>query len=284
MVNKSSPQASKLASRQAESHPATPRTIPLFTRITDTRPADDIQRQIRALLASRRLSAGDRLPSERELAEQFGVSRNSVRQALRSLADSGLLEMKKGATGGAFVRNGGGQGVQSVLADLYAVGTIQPVHLTEVRLLIGVEVVRLACERATDDELDALAENVAQALQAARENDLERRTTLNLEFYRMLARMTRNPLLEILTDAVMAITLKFVQEFMRTSNTTVMPFRRRLMADLRARDVDAAVKCMRGHLLKLQKIYLAEFEARQRQQPDVNGANINASGLERPQH
>jgi DNA-binding FadR family transcriptional regulator len=284
MVNKSSPQASKLASRQAESHPAARRTLPLFSRITDTRPADDIQRQIRALLASRRLSAGDRLPSERELAEQFGVSRNSVRQALRSLADSGLLEMKKGATGGAFVRNDGGHGVQSVLTDLYAVGTIQPVHLTEVRLLIGVEVVRLACERATDDEIEALADNVAQALQAARENDLERRTTLNLEFYRMLARMTRNPLLEILTDAVMAITLKFVQEFMRTSNTTVMPFRRRLMADLRARDVDAAVKCMREHLLKLQKIYLAEFEARQKQQPDVNGANINASGLERPQH
>lgn len=237
---------------------------PLFQRVTDARPADDIHRQIRALLESQHLVAGDRLPSERELAEQFGVSRNSVRQALRSMADSGLLEIRKGATGGAFVRDDGGDAVRSVLTDLYSLGTIQPAHLTEVRVLIGVETVRLACERGTDEEIEDLAQNVAQATAAARAKDYALRTAINLEFYRKLARMTRNPLLEILTDSVTAITQRFVDEYMRTSNLSVMPFRQKLLVDLRARDAEAAAERMREHLLKLQKIYLAAGRRQQR--------------------
>ncbi|VTU30688.1 FadR/GntR family transcriptional regulator [Variovorax sp. PBL-E5] len=230
-----------------------------FKPVMGTRPADEIQAQIRALLASHRLKAGDRLPSERDLSEQFSVSRNSVRQALRSLVDSGLLEMKKGAAGGAFIRDGGGDAVLAGISDLYSLGTIQPEHLTEVRLLIGVEVVRLACQRCTPEEVDAIEQNVVLAEQAAKENDFARRTAINLEFHRMLARMTRNPLLITLTDAVTAITAKFVNEVGPTSNRSVMPLRRQLLGHLRAREADAAAQKMRNHLLRLQKIYLAQI-------------------------
>ncbi len=227
-------------------------------------PAEAIQAQIRKLLASQKLKTGDRLPTERELAEQFAVSRNTVRQAIRSLADGGLLEVKKGATGGAFIRGGGGDAVRAGMIDLYSLGTIQPSHLTEVRLLIGVEVVRLACERGSEEELLELEANVALADAAAKAGDAPRRTSINLEFYRILARMTQNPMLEIVTDAVMAITLRFVEDFMRTSNITVMPFRRELLKVLRVRDAEAASELMREHLLKLQKIYLDEVAVRQR--------------------
>src|SRR5439155_679889 len=127
-----------------------------FTPITGTSPATEIVAQIRDHLSSRRLKAGDRLPSERDLAAQFGVSRNSLRQALRSLVDSGLLQMKKGAAGGAFIRDGGGEAVATGLSDLYSLGTIRPEHLTEALILGGVEVVRLACARGTDEEIDRL--------------------------------------------------------------------------------------------------------------------------------
>jgi len=233
-----------------------------FKPVGAGRPADDIQAQVRKLISSHHLRPGDRLPTERALAEQFGVSRNSVRQAIRSLADSGLLEVKKGATGGAFIRNGGAAAVRASFVDMYALGAIQPSHLIETRLLIGVDIVRLACERCTDEDLDFLEANVQAAESAARAGNAPLRTELNVEFFRILARMTHNPLLEIVTDAVMAITLRFVDDFMRTSNATVMPFRRKLLADLRARDGQAAAEKMREHLLKLQKIYLAEVAAR----------------------
>jgi len=227
-----------------------------------TRPADAIQAQIRSLIGTHKLKAGDRLPSERVLSEQFAVSRNSVRQAIRSLADSGLLEVRKGASGGAFIRDGGGDAVRAGLADLYSLGAIQPMHLIEARLLIGVEVVRLACERGTDEQIEQLASNVQQAERAVEAGNVRQRTMVNLEFYRILARMTHNPLLEIITDAVMTMTLRFVEEFMRTSDATVMPFRRKLLAELRERDSQAASARMQKHLLELQKIYLAEVAAR----------------------
>lgn len=255
--------SSMATSSESSSTPAArkPRRV-AFKPVNSTRPAEAIQAQIRKLITSRKLKSGDRLPTERELSEQFAVSRNTVRQAIRSLADGGLLEVKKGATGGAFIRDGGAVAVRAGLVDLYSLGTIQPMHLTEARLLIGVEVVRLACERGSEEEMLELERNVEQADAAAKAGDAPRRTLLNLEFYRILARMTQNPLLEIVTDAVMTITLKFVEDFLRTSNITVMPFRRELLRILRRRDPDAAADLMRDHLLKLQKIYLDEVALR----------------------
>ncbi len=228
-----------------------------FRPVLGTRPADEIIAQIRARLAAQALAPGDRLPSERALAEQFRVSRNSVRQALRSLVELGLLEIRKGATGGAFVHEGGGEAVLSGLSDMYALGTISPEHLTEVRLLLGVEVARLACRRCTPGDLDALEANVALAEQAVRAGDVEGRTQINLEFHKLLARMTRNPILVTLTDAVAQITEQFVRQVGATSNRSVMPLRRRLLHHLRQRDAEAAALEMKSHLLNLQKLYLS---------------------------
>jgi DNA-binding FadR family transcriptional regulator len=228
-----------------------------FSPVVGKWPADEILAQIRAKLSRHALKAGDRLPSERELSEQFAVSRNSVRQALRSLAEMGLLDIRKGATGGAFVQEGGGGAVLSGLSDLYALGTIRPEHLTEVRVMLGVEVVKLACERCAAEEIDALEANVVLAERAAREHRSGERTELNLEFHRMLARMTRNPILVALTDAVVDVTRQFVNKIGPTSNRSVMPLRRKLLAHLRNRAAAEAAEDMRSHLIQLQKLYLA---------------------------
>jgi DNA-binding FadR family transcriptional regulator len=235
-----------------------------FKPVEGSRPADAIQSQIRNSIASRKLKSGDRLPTERDLAEQFAVSRNTVRQAIRSLADSGLLEVKKGATGGAFIRGGGAAAVRAGLDDLYSLGTIQPAHLIEARILVGVEVVNLACQRATDEDLAQLEDNVKLAEEAVAAGDVPRRTAINLDFYRILARMSHNPLLEIVTDAIVTITARFVEDYAHASNAVVMPFRRKLLEDLRLRNAEAATERMREHLLRLQKIYLAEVATRKR--------------------
>ncbi|MCL4183030.1 MAG: FCD domain-containing protein [Burkholderiaceae bacterium] len=224
--------------------------------MTGKQPATEIIEQVRALLRQRKLRAGDRLPPERELSTLFAVSRNSVRQALRSLQEQGLLEIRKGSAGGAFVSSNGGGTVETVLADLFSLGTIRPQDLTEVRVLIGTEVVRLACQRAGDGDLDELEANVAAAEQAVAQGDLARRTELNLEFHKLLGRMSCNALLIAVTDAVVAITRQFVSRIERTPNSYVMPFRRRLLRRLRARDIEGATGEMRRHLLRQEKLYL----------------------------
>lgn len=244
------------------SAPSTTTSQALFHPVTGPRPASEIIQQIRALIHSQQIGADDRLPSERELAEQFAVSRNSVRQALRSLEEQGLLVIRKGATGGAFIQGGGAGAVPTLMSDLFSLGAIRPQDLTEVRVLIGVEVVRLACQRGTDEEIDALEENVNAAVAAVKAGDLQLRTEFNLDFHRMLARMTGNSLLVAITDGVIATTKQFVEHFSRTPTSYVMPFRRRLLKLLRERDAEGAAAEMRRHLLQQQRLYLKAVATR----------------------
>ncbi len=222
--------------------------------------------QIRQYLADHTLKAGDRLPSERVLAEQFCVSRNTVRQASRSLVEAGLLDIRKGAAGGAFIHEGGGGAVLSGLSDLYSLGTIRPDNLTEVRVMLAVEVARRACERCTIDEIEELELNVAQANKAAKSEDFESRMQINLAFHKKLALMTRNPLLVALTDAVVGVTERFVRDIGPTPNRTVMPMRSKMLGHLRNRDADGAALEMKSYLLKLQALYLKTLAERAKQQ------------------
>ena len=231
-----------------------------FRPVAGKRAFEEIAEQIRSQLARQSLRVGDRLPAERQLAEQFHVSRNTLREALRSLEIAGLLELKKGATGGAFITQGGGGAAVAGLADLYHMGAIRPQHLTEARILIGTEVARLACARRTQEDLVALEKNIVAAEAATAAGDVERRAQINYEFHRLLARAAKNPVLIILTDALMEMTRHFVESIGYLPNRYVMPSRRRLLANLQAKDGEAAAAEMKGLLQRLQRFHLAAYE------------------------
>ena len=230
-----------------------------FRPVATRRAFEEITAQIRGRLVRHSLRAGDRLPAERQLAEQFHVSRNTLREALRSLEIAGLLELRKGATGGAFIKEGGGDAAVAGLADLYHLGTIKPQHLTEARIVIGAEVARLACARRSKEDLEMLAANVAAAEAATAEGDVASRALINYEFHRLLARAARNPVLIILTDALMEMTRHFVESIGHMPNRYVMPSRHRLLAHLRAKDGAAAAREMEGMLKRLQRFHLAAY-------------------------
>lgn len=233
-----------------------------FRPVATRRAFEEITAQIRGRLARHSLRAGDRLPAERQLAEQFHVSRNTLREALRSLEIAGLLELRKGATGGAFIKEGGGDAAVAGLADLYHLGAIRPQHLTEARILIGTEVARLACARRTREDMAALEANVAAAEEATARGDVANRALVNYEFHRLLARAARNPVLTILTDALMEMTRHFVESVGYMPNRYVMPSRRRLLDCLRRKDGEAAAKEMESMLKRLQRFHLAAYGRR----------------------
>jgi DNA-binding FadR family transcriptional regulator len=233
-----------------------------FRPVATRRAFEEITAQIRGQLARHTLRTGDRLPAERQLAEQFHVSRNTLREALRSLEIAGLLELRKGATGGAFIKEGGGAAAVAGLADLYHLGTIKPQHLTEARIVIGTEVARLACARRSKEDLGAFEANVAAAEAATIEGDVANRARINYEFHRLLARAARNPVLIILTDALMEMTRHFVESVGYMPNRYVMPSRRRLLDCLRRKDGEAAAKEMESMLKRLQRFHLAAYGRR----------------------
>ena len=236
-----------------------------FRRIKSPRAFEEIAEQIRKELAARRLRAGDRLPPERALAEQFGVSRNTLREALRSLENAGLLRLQKGATGGAFIRESSGDAIIMGLRDMFHLGAVTPEHLTEARVLIESIAVRVACERAATEDIAALNENIAAAERAAREKiTFYEQARIHLDFHRILARATKNPVMVIVMEALVDVMQHFIIAIGQQRNPWVLPSRRRFMKLFAAGDVDAAVTEMEQHLERLNRYYLSLLKEQHR--------------------
>jgi GntR family transcriptional regulator, transcriptional repressor for pyruvate dehydrogenase complex len=233
-----------------------------FSPIAPQRAFEDIAAQIRELVASGKLKPGDRLPAERDLSAKFNVSRNTLREALRALELSGMIELRKGASGGAFVLPGNSGVVVNGLRDLYHLGAITPEHLTEARIWLSEVVVRVACERMTDEDIDALEENVNEAARAQKAGDFEERARLHRQFHTLLAASTRNPIIEITMEAVSEVMRKFIERIGPSDNPYTIPSRRRLIKHLRARDSVAAVAEMTKFLERLQAQYMALWNSR----------------------
>ncbi len=130
----------------------------IFARVAVARASSAIAEQIRNAIISGRIKAGDRLSPERELAEQFGVSRVTVRDALRSLEAMGLIEVKVGARGGAFVTAPTGSKVAQTMSDMMMMSATTPEDIVEARLIVELGTVTLACARATDEDIAQLRE------------------------------------------------------------------------------------------------------------------------------
>ncbi|MEZ5658453.1 MAG: FadR/GntR family transcriptional regulator [Burkholderiaceae bacterium] len=232
-----------------------------FTPISAARAVDEIAAQVRQMIASGKLRPGSRLPSERDLSASLQVSRNTLREALRTLEHAGLIEMRKGVSGGAFVRTGNASTIITGLTDLYHLGAVSPQQLTDARVWLTETVVRVACERATDEELDQLDANVEQAAQASEAGRFDDRQRLNRAFHVILARSTRNPIIAITMESVMEVLGLFIEKIGPSENAFTIPSRRRFMKHLRNRDAEAASAEMSKHLRRLNTEYLARWKA-----------------------
>jgi GntR family transcriptional repressor for pyruvate dehydrogenase complex len=243
----------------AQTRPADGDGRVVFRPVRSPRAFEEIAVQIREQMAQGRLRVGSKLPAERDLAEQFGVSRNTVREALRSLEHAGLIRQHKGATGGSFVSEHSAEAVGTGLLDMYHLGAISPAHLTEARIWLESIIVREACKRATAADLQALNDNIEAASQARREGDFARRAHIHLEFHRMLARMTGNPVMVTVMNGVLEVLNHFISRIGDYDNEYVLPSRRRFMKHMQAGDAEAAVAEMEANLKRLQRSYLSRI-------------------------
>ena len=124
------------------------------------RPREQVEHQIRNAILSGEFKAGDRLPSEAELAKAFGVSRSTVREALHALKTSGLITTTPGATGGSFVEGVDHHSLAErfgeALANVVQLGTLSYEEVADVRRLLEIPSARLAAEHRSHEHLDQL--------------------------------------------------------------------------------------------------------------------------------
>jgi len=232
----------------ADSDPAAVQFQPIRVR----RGFEEIYDRIRAEIAAGRLRPGDRLPAEREMATQFGVSRQAVREALRGLQVSGLIQSRVGVGGGSFILKGDPALVIRGLEDLAVLGTLSYDSLLEARILITSDAVRLVCERATSEDFDRLDANTDELEILTQRGLLGERAHRRVDFYQILSEITHNEVFALLLDSLTSI----VRMRIDTSNVPpmegVIPLRREFVEALRQRRAEDAIRLLVGHFNRLE--------------------------------
>jgi GntR family transcriptional repressor for pyruvate dehydrogenase complex len=221
----------------------------LFTAVTTGRASTAIVDQIKALMRDGRLKPFDRLPLERELCELFGVSRVTVREALRILEASGLITIKVGAHGGAFVARPTSDQVGHGLAHLVALSSMTAEQVTEARLVFELGIVPLVVQRATEEDIDVLRTMTAQHAVALRTGAYTMQ--MSADFHIRLAACTHNGAIEMVMHSFQGPLLMSLL----TAQTVAPLMGRRggqehvaLIDAIAARDVEKAEIIMATHL------------------------------------
>ncbi len=135
----------------------------MFRPVRVARASEEIVQQVKTLIFDGRLTPGDPLPSEKDLAGQFRLSRITVRDALRILESQGLIEIKVGARGGAFVARPSTEPVTESLTNMLRLQGASIPDLVEARLAVETRVAALAAQRATAGDVDAMEQAIANA-------------------------------------------------------------------------------------------------------------------------
>ncbi|HHV64244.1 MAG TPA: FadR family transcriptional regulator [Peptococcaceae bacterium] len=222
---------------------------------------EEIVEQIRMLISEGQLKAGDRLPSERDLAERLQVSRASVREALSALEMMGLLEIRSGE--GTYIKQVNIDSLVAPLAWVLSMEKDTVLELLEVRKILETQAAMLAAVRAEAEELNDMREALEEMkmdLKTGRLGD-----TPDLNFHYAIARGTKNKILIRLMNAIsdtMHQTLKTSRAKLYESEG--IPERlyhehAEIYQAIEARSPQEACKLMLAHLSGVEEEYLKDF-------------------------
>jgi GntR family transcriptional repressor for pyruvate dehydrogenase complex len=217
-----------------------------FQPVTTRRAFEDAVVQIADKIRLGDLRLGDALPAERALAVQMGISRRTLREALKVLSDAGVLEVRAGAAGGTFGRS------DTVPAEMItqreAIRLSEVSHLLEVRRLIEPQVAQMASVFSEQEDFAAMERTID--LQRAYVDVPARLLAVDTRFHLLMAKATRNPILvQVMRDLLAKIEIAR-DSALRGPNdpAAAVDLHERTLAALRSRDLDAVSAVMAEHL------------------------------------
>jgi GntR family transcriptional repressor for pyruvate dehydrogenase complex len=232
-----------------------------FKPIKQFRVSREVGEQLKQSILLGHFKAGDKLPSERELVEEFQVSRVAIREALRTLENSGFIITRQGATGGAYVTDLNFEYLVNAFLDLFLADKISIPELYHVRLLVEPEVARLAASNITPEYAQQLKEalNIEELPISSLPVDVDRKQRVHY----ILAEMCGNHFFEALMRSLLGLTKKVV-EAVNPDPDYVHPkgMHHSIVEAVVAGNADAAAEAMKKHtvdfgenFIKMERTY-----------------------------
>ncbi len=203
---------------------------------------DEIIESLRQDIVTRRVHDGERLPTEKELSNRFGVSQPTVREAIRALETLGLVEVLHGS--GCFVRSQGGFALASALQTLLQLESVGIMEVLDIRQVLGRRSIELAAVRATDDDLARIAASCSRFEELDQVEQVDEIIRSILGFQRAVSAAAHNPLLQSLEAFLLAL-LNEIQvssltersvRFWRARAMDFQPYRLGILEGVRSRD------------------------------------------------
>jgi GntR family transcriptional repressor for pyruvate dehydrogenase complex len=224
----------------------------MYKVVRSSRLYEQIVQQIEDSILKGTLKAGDQLPSERELALKFGVSRTAVREAVKSLHEKGLVEAYSGR--GTFITNGTSQAVtQSINLMMKIDQADGSASLAEVRQILEPEIAALAATRIQEPQLALMREAFSVMNQALK--DPESYIEADLDFHLALAEAAENPLILSLLDSIVGLLREQrIKIFFEEGGPERGQYHHaRILAAIEKRDPEASRAAMRDHLEQVRE-------------------------------
>ena len=214
------------------------------------------------LIKRQDLQPGERLPPERELSKQLGISRPALRAGLSSLISMGVLQSRQGA--GTFICDGPPALDSEPLRLLAQLHGFSYEHMFETRSVLEVGAAGLAAERATGEQLATMSEQIADMFASLK--DPQQFLVHDVAFHRAVAAASNNPTLATLVEMVSAILYERRRETIERAHdfNEALELHRRIYRAIRARNPEEAREAMREHIVRAQKAFALE-EAQQKQ-------------------
>ncbi|MGB2712379.1 MAG: FadR/GntR family transcriptional regulator [Conexibacter sp.] len=206
------------------------------------------------------LAPGERMPSERELGEQFGVSRTVIREAVRSLVASGLVEAHSGRS--LRVAEVGPEAVSRAMGMfLHRSDAIDYRRVHEVRAALEIDMAGYAAERATPDDVARLRE-LNDKLAAVPAADVERAAELDVAFHHAVAQATGNALFRVLLEAIGPVLLEIRRRAFQSPELRryALEAHHEILEQIAAGRAEDARAAMRAHLETAEQVWDADGE------------------------
>lgn len=208
---------------------------------------EEIARRLRAEILANAYEVGEKLPTEMQLRDRFGVGRSSVREALRVLQTEGYVELRPGT--GAFVRSVEDHSDERIRMWFIEKET-ELDEMMEVRVAVEPLAVKLAIEKASDAEVNRIAETQARFADAVRTGDPVQLARLDEELHSTIIAASQNSLLIKINQLLLAAFAEYrLKAFSIPENIeNALGPHNAIVAAIRARDVEKAQQAMHDHL------------------------------------